>query len=380
MEWAITNLPGSDAAFEAQVQAPLVEYTYDFKYPEPAFEALWTPPDWLPYVGGEEIGVIPTQAEANAAGKSDGSGTAGVSGQTGLALSALSAEGSLWGQGETQFRCDESLDLTRAEMGFSIQIPVEKEASLTDVIPGAKAAEDWPVVGRIIRWVNHRAKVKGSFTPAIEVKIEFEERNNALEFIGSEGTGSIDAKAELATEVCEDLTASVYGGGTPYVTLQVPANPGYLKEVGIDLYYGASFQVWDFEADYEETYNCHYPGGCSQAMGAALASTPHEPTWRLIPRKEIAAPAFQVTANSVLQATGTTTETVLVSPAYARPEPSLAVSGDGTRLLAYVDDDADDPHGRRTDCSGGLSVCENCGQQAAKSAWTLVSRIGDFRR
>lgn len=175
MEWAITNLPGSDAAFEAQVQAPLVEYTYDFKYPEPAFEALWTPPDWLPYVGGEEIGVIPTQAEANAAGKSDGSGTAGVSGQTGLALAALSAEGSLWGQGETQFRCDESLDLTRAEMGFSIQIPVEKEAGLTDVIPGAKAAEDWPVVGRIIRWVNQRAKVKGTFTPQVDVKTAFEE-------------------------------------------------------------------------------------------------------------------------------------------------------------------------------------------------------------
>jgi len=98
-----------------------------------------------------------------------------------------------------------------------------------------------------------------------------------LQYIGTEGTGSIDARAELATEVCEDLTASVYGGGTPYVTLQVPAKPGYLKEVGIDLYYGASFQVWDFEADYEETYNCNYPGGCSQVMGTTLASSRTSP-------------------------------------------------------------------------------------------------------
>ncbi|RLC92629.1 MAG: hypothetical protein DRI77_12785, partial [Chloroflexi bacterium] len=34
--------------FSTEEQAPLVEYTYAFKYPEEPFEANWTPPGWVP--------------------------------------------------------------------------------------------------------------------------------------------------------------------------------------------------------------------------------------------------------------------------------------------------------------------------------------------
>lgn len=364
VEWAINNIPGSDTSFKTEPKAPLVAYSYGFKYPEPSFEATWEPDDWVPYLGGQEIGIEPTQAEANATGHSDGAGTAGVAGNTGLALAAFTSEGNLWGQGEAQFVCGESLDLTRAEMGFSIHATVEQEAGLTDVIPAVKAAEDWPVVGRVVRWVNQIATVKGSFTPGVEIETEFEEQGGQLEFVHGEGTGSLDARAELATEVCEDLTASAYGGGTPYVTVQVPAvDSSYLKEVGIDLYYGAKFQAWEFEEECERKVNCNYPGGCEEVESQGLTALAHdEPTWRLIPRLE-RAPTIHATG-ALLQATSTTTETALVSPVYARPEPALTVADDGTRLLAYVDDDASDPDGRHTEIrariwDGGWSGTDN---------------------
>ena len=351
VEWTINNIPGSDTSFKTEAKVPLVEYSYDFKYPEPAFEATWEPEAWVPYLGGEEIGVQTTQAEANATGQSDGAGAAGVAGNTGLALAAFTSEGKLWGQGEAQFICGESLDLERAVMGFSIHTTVEKEAGLTEVIPGAKASEDWPVVGRILRWVNSKAMVKGSFTPGVEIETEFEEKNDELEFVHGEGTGSIDARAELATEACEDLTASIYGGGTPYVTMQVPAQGDpetYLKEVGINLYYGATFQAWEFEEEYKREVNCNYPGGCEEVKSQRLMAMAHdEPTWRLIPHQEPA--PMMSAAGMLLQATSITTETELVSPVYARPEPALAVANDGTRLLAYVGDDAGDPDGRHTE-------------------------------
>jgi hypothetical protein len=330
--------------FNTEKNEPLVEYTYAFKYPEDPFEANWTPPGWIPYLGGHELGILETQAEANAVGKSDGSGSAGVSGQTGLGLGAVDVAGTLSGQGNAQFTCGESLDFTGAELNFGIHATIEQEAGLADVIPAARAAEKWPVVGRAIRWVNSIATLKATLTPGVDIKTEFEERSDQLEFVHGEGTGSIDIRTTLATEVCEDINASAYGGGTPYITIQVPQDPGYLKEVGIDVYYGATFQAWQFEREYERKINCHYPGGCSEVESSGVMAMAEGADWHLIPRDYAARPVLH--ASIALQATGITTETVLVSPAYARPEPALAVRADGRRLLAYIHDDTTKPHGR----------------------------------
>ncbi|MEA3396876.1 MAG: CARDB domain-containing protein, partial [Chloroflexota bacterium] len=328
--------------FSTEEQAPLVEYTYAFKYPEEPFEATWTPPGWIPYLGGHELGILETQSEANAAGKSDGAGSVGVSGQTGLGLGALNVDGNLSGRGDARFTCGESLDLTAAELNFGIHATIEQEAGLADVVPAVRAAEDWPVVGRAIRWVNESAQVKASLTPGIDIATQFEARDDELQFVNGEGTGSIDVRVELSTEPCQDLSASVYGGGTPSVTIQVPQNPGYLKEVGIDLYYGATFQAWEFETEYERQVNCHYPDGCSEVEGSGMTAMADGADWHLIPRNYAA-------SGPMLRAAAATTETVLVSPAYARPEPALAARADGFRLLTYIHDDDAKPHGRGTE-------------------------------
>ncbi len=348
-------------SFNTKESAPIVEYTYEFSYPEEPFEATWDVPDMVPYLGGKELGILETQATADAEGRSSGAGSVGLSGQTGLGLGVLKSEGSVWGRGNARFVCGESLDFQGADMGFSIHATVEQEAGLADLIPGLKSASDWPVVGRIIRWVIDAAKVTGSFTPGVEIDTSFEERNNQLVFVQGEGTGSIDNKVTLSTEICEDLTASVYGGGRPYFIVQVPKAPSYLKEVGIDVYYGAEFEAWGFDGEYQYAINCKYPPGVCQEVEDAdadaetLRAMSASPVWHLIPRDYVEAgygvlavrPSLR--ASSVLQATGTTTETVLIPVAYARPEPALAVRDDGHRLLAYVQDDVAKPHGRGTE-------------------------------
>lgn len=355
VEWAITNLPGSDASFKAEPKAPIVAYSYNFKYPEPAFEASWEPPDWIPYLGGRPLGIQETQTEAEAEGQSDGAGAVGVTGKTGLDLGVLTSEGKLWGKGDVQFVCGESLAFQRAEMGFSINATVEQEAGLTDVIPAAKAAERWPVVGRIVRWVNSIATLKGTFTPGVEITTEFVEENHELVYRSGQGTGSIEGKATLATEVCEGLTAEAYGGGTPYLTIQVPKGPDYLKEVGIDMVYGAAFQAWSFEETYERKVNCHYPGGCSEVDARSLLAHEAAPTWHLIPRNN-PGPDYGIVNATIRrsvrapQATTTTNEeTILIPNAYVRSEPDLAIREDGHRLLAYVHDDTTRPQGRGTE-------------------------------
>ncbi len=173
--------------------------------------------------------------------------------------------------------------------------------------------------------------------PAIQVTTEFSQQNDQLAFKQGSGTGSLETQVALAVAPVEDLTANVFGGGTPYLTLQVPENPDYLKEVGLQLFYGASFQAWSFESSYERRIDCKYPGECSQA-GAAVAGMP----WQLMPRRYLADGYARFSAAEASQradrSPGGDVETILLTNIYPRPQPSLAL-GDGKGLLVYVHDD-----------------------------------------
>ncbi|MBN2005367.1 MAG: right-handed parallel beta-helix repeat-containing protein, partial [Anaerolineae bacterium] len=359
VEWAILNIPGAAAEFTTQISQPQVRYDYRFKYPDPAFEAKWTPPAWLPYVGGKELGIVETQAEALVSGRNDGSGRAGVGGKTGLNLAALTASGTLWGAGTARFKCGESLDLERVALGFSINLAVEKEAGIVDVVPAVKAAENAAVVGRLIRWVNQRLLVKATFTPEIAVQTEFVNQDDALVFDNGEGTGSFDLKVALDMEVIEDLKGSVYGGGKPYITLQTPAaDPyGYLKEIGLDVYFGATYTAWQFEDTFERRFRCSYPGACLEVAedgnliphALALAAPAAAPDWQLIPRDYLGAdyarrPTFD--PERARLAGGHTVTQTLVANTYPYLQPALAITGSHTLALAYVHDDPAKAHGR----------------------------------
>lgn len=363
VNWLETLHLGS---FQTKLAAPVVEYTYEFTYPEEPFETTWTPPAWVPYLGGRKLGINDTQATADALGRSDGAGSVGVRGQTSMDFAAFTSEGSLHGQGDASLQCGKSLDLEQATLDFDITIGREFEMGLVDVIPGLRAAEQWPVVGRIVRWVNSVAQVKTAITPGVKINTVFRDRDDQLKFDQGAGRAEIATQATLSTQVCEGLGASVFGGGTPYVDVQVPKDPGYLKQVGIDLEYGANFEAWAFEAEYKRDINCKYPpGDCAQKEegepegGGQLA----QPAWRVIPRDYAAAgyagaeyarpvyllsPRDELGLQARLGASAVTTETVLLTNIYRRPEPTLATS-DARRLLAYVHDDTSKPHGRGTE-------------------------------
>ncbi len=194
-------------AFDTMPNAPLVEYSYANLYPEEPFEAAWTPPGWVPYLGGEELGIRATQAGLRAVGRSNGSGRLNLTGQTGFDLAAFSVDGSASGAGDVQFVCAESLDLTRAEWGLDINATVNKEMGLLDLTPAVKAAEKWPVVGRIIRWVNSVAQVEGALSPGVAIDTVFAEQAGQLKFVQGTDTGYVRACATLSTEPCAGLPA-----------------------------------------------------------------------------------------------------------------------------------------------------------------------------
>lgn len=336
--WAIANLPGSDAQFDTINKAPFVEYKYDFVYPDPAFETTFTAPGWLPYFGGEEFGILETQGQLHAFGQSSGTGSASAEGGTGLALAALSATGRVYGSGEAKFTCADGLDLTRAEVGLEITVSVEKEAGIADLVPGLRSAEEVPIIGRVIRWINNVAKVKGSLSPRVHILTRFaDDESGALAFEQSLGTGALKAAAEISLSPLDDVTVEAHGGGEPYITLQVPANPGYLYELGINLFYGASYQAWSWEGEYEETFTCKFPGACAEPPEKATTGwgvIGHD--WRLLADKNVPASAQS-------------DEALLLAGIYPRPQPALALDSGSQAVLAFVADDPADPAGKGTE-------------------------------
>lgn len=342
VEWVIQNIPGSDATFQTKPKAPLVEYDYEFKYPEPAFEANWDVPGVIPYLGGKKIGILETQAAATALGRSNGIGEVGLSGQTGLGLAAVDIAGEIGGVGEVQFKCGESLDLLSTTLTLNVSAAISREMGLVDLFPPLAAAENWAVVGSVIAWINSTAEVEASITPAIAIETTFVDNvANELVFESGQGTGSVEMGASLSVAPVDGLEASVSGGGTPYVTVQVPAAPGYLKEVGIILDFEAMLEAWFFEASYQTQVNCNSNGGCTvDEDRGPLMSEP-----KLITR-DYDGKTYDIYLAPRRQPNGTTT---LIANIYPRPETALAIRADGERLVAAVHDDTSKAAGRGTE-------------------------------
>jgi len=347
-EWLKTSLGGGFYDFSGQAYPPLVKYTHDYRYPVEPFVANWNVPGWVPYLGGKPMGILQSQASSFTTSWSNGAGQSKNNGQTGFQVGGMGIMGQIYGSGETQFVCGQSLTLNRADINLKITGLIEKEQGLADLVPGLKAAENWAVVGRYVKWLNRVALVKGRLMPGVNIKTSYETRAGELQFNPSEGTAFVATQAVLEITPFKDLMMDIYGGGKPYLTIAVPADPDYFKSVGIQMYYGADLRVFCFQQTFEHQITCNYPGGCDDplSLNPHIAAEPQS-AWHLIPRKDPTTMRLQT--SSVLQATGTTTETVLVSPTYIRLEPALAVADAGTRLLTYVDDDLNDPAGRSTE-------------------------------
>jgi len=368
--WITKNIPGSRTYFDAQTKSPLVDYKYGFKYPVFPVVAKWDVPKEVPYFGGFEFGLRPTQASMSSRSKSTGRGYISAGGQSGFVLGPPNVkagiEGKLGGRGNLRFLCKKSLDLDLARLNFRINARFELIEGVADVIPLLKTAEKSKYIGKYVRWFNTVAKLQAVFTPGLDFKTKVDYDHDSLHFLKGEGTAFVGGQLILAVELASWLKAQVFGGGEPYVTIQVPATPSYLKEVGINMFYGFRLILFNLWIQFKRTVNCNYPGGCFvSVMSLASPEMGLQPAWQVIPR-DYAGPGYATfTANrSVpntqqaslstqhglrLRATATTTETVLLTNIYPVPEPSLAVRNDGTRLLAYIYDDTGKPHGHGTE-------------------------------
>ncbi len=354
-EWITAFVLGD---FEIDLQAMTVKYAREIEYPDPHFEAQTSVPGWVPYLGGAEMGVIETYAAVGAEACSDGSGAVGLSGATGAQLTEnKKVMGNVSGEGNVRLGKSYGLDLTGATFGLGIEGEIAEEMGIADLVPALKAAEGWPVVGRVVKWFNSRANVEAAIGPAIEIEADFKDVNDELEFESGTGTGLIDMSLTLTLQVLDSLKASLTGGGTPRVVVQVPKSGswGYLKEIAIRIYAKAALTVWRFEEEWERGVTCSLPdGGCQgdEGVEAAMAlATEQGFGWQLMGRDYVTEGYATFTASGAAARLGlttsqATTETQIVSHVFPLANPALAVRDDGHRMLLWIHDDDGKPVGQ----------------------------------
>ncbi len=340
------------SSFDIDLQAHTVTYGRTVEYPNPHFEARYRVPNWVPYLGGADMGVIETYASVGAEVCSDGSGSAILKGKTGVQLTeAKQVKGSIFGKGDVSLGTGDGLDLDEAVFGLDIKGQIAEEMGVADLVPGLRAAENWWLVGRLVKWFNNRATVEAAVAPQVNIRTKFENQNDELKFKNGTGTGLIDMSLTLTLKLLESLKASLTGGGTPRVVIQVPASGpwGYLRELAIRIYANATLTVWRFEKTWERGITCALPKGtCESDEGEEDLLRAVAAAWHLMGRDYVTDDYATFVGDRAAPSTATraTAETPIVTNVYPLADPALAVRDDGVRVLLWVHDDPTRPLGQ----------------------------------
>ncbi|HOH21278.1 MAG TPA: CARDB domain-containing protein, partial [Anaerolineaceae bacterium] len=319
----------------------------EIAYPTPAFKADITPPDWFPLLGGETFGIRETQAGVSFELEGSGEGEAAVFGQTGFQAAGDEVIGRIYGGGEGVILPDEGIRLDQTALGLEISGKIEAEEPVVELICNAftggtcslEELEAAPVIGGLVRFFNQVVVVKGTIEPALDLGLHFRSQANNLVWQGGTAEGSVRATLALVIELIEDtLSGEVYGGGEPSLTVQVPANPSYLKEVAADLFAGLKLKVLGFERTFEATYGWQYPEDLAGGERLLLDSG-----WQPETRPAVASNFQGLLLQSMPLQRNTITSDDPVCGAYSEAHPAMAMNDGGKLLLALVNDNPGKP-------------------------------------
>jgi len=337
------------SGFSVNPKARLIKFEGSISFPEPPFEAEVDGndvPSWIPFFGGEDLGVEPTSATIEIELVSDGTGCVGLSGQSGFAAIGKSVGGKIWGKGYIRFSHSKGVSLTGSDLGFSLYGSIGDELGVLEVIPATAAYSKVPG----LRTINDRAQIKASISPGISVSVNFISGDEELVFKHSEIEGSIGVRIGLEVDLWA-VTAEVYTNGKPSITVQVPAEPSYLKDVSMWLRFGIIIETWvhdwDIYSDFSWSYSPEAGGMMIQRLAGPVVEGPRLISrdyiyWDNYSRDATTPDGIRLMRFGVLGAgPGSGQSTMLIENVFPHAKPDLCDCGD-TLVLVYVYDDPND--------------------------------------
>ena len=372
-EW-IKKLGVSAGRLSVTYSPKYVSIGFTAKYPDPAFKAEMSLPSSIPFIGGY-TGIRKTQASLALTLRSDGKGSARLSGTTGFETKAdsqgykRSVDGTLSGSGTAGLTPAGGIALYEAGLGFKINGALTQREPVVSVIPAMAAAAHTPIIGNILDTVYIEGKVEPGVN--VETKFKADDDGSDLHWTGVSGGGTLKITLALGVEVSKKVNASAYGGGQGSLQFQVPPNPSYLKKASGGFFVGAKLKAFGFEVSREKTWEWSYqPRATNMLLGNTLAapvwivrsSVISETDWHVEqPDYGDTSYAQFVGGHAALNAPTAIqglTETPLVTNLYQDANPALSLRGNDA-LLVWVHDD--------------LSLPESQSKEILSSWWNGLS-------
>lgn len=334
-------------------------FWWTLRYPKSPFRGIVTPPRWFPYIGGMPIGILPTQAQVKVQGESTGGGYVSASGKTGFTIAGQQIKGTADGQGDVAFVCGHGLQVTSASLGIDINGLLKKTANILDVVPGLRALEKVPVIRRLARWLNRRARIVATLEPDVNLTTKFRSTESGWEWVSAQGGARVRMMLALIIRVLKrGMSVTVWGGGEPSIQFQVPPAPSYLKRISATLFAGVRIRVWRLQRTFTTFYRWTYTPSRIYGLDKDKVGTQYtfDSGWEPIPRDYSNPPSeyarfrannFRLHIGTALRMArrngwiNTTEEQVIVSNVFPESYPSIAA--DNRLLLLWVHDDVNKP-------------------------------------
>lgn len=347
--WVLANLEQYDITFKPKPAGALIDYQYDFTFPSPVMDLLFSVPDWVPVLGGEEFGIQPTSAEIKTKTLSSGSGEVDVKGQSGLAAGIATFTMEVTGSGDSEFLCrggTSDLEFNSATFGFMLRHQkAKKKLSLSKIVPGiTERVSSIPWVGSTLSNLVDSIEMQVSLTPGGGLQATFKDQGGGeLEFDNGGGTASVGISGSGSFQPMSNTSLTLGVGGEPFASVLVPSPPGYLEEIGVNLTALVNLRIFGFGFNWNRTGTCSFPDGCD-IDGLVSAATQG---WTLLPAPAGGADYARFVANNGVRSRGDSQTLLANTSPY--PDPSLGISSSGERFLAYSHMVAGAPAGRESE-------------------------------
>lgn len=333
----------SPLTFLASKIAGHAQYNAEFAFPEPAVAGEVTVPDFVPFFGGNPIGLKETQASVKAQVLSSGTGQIEGGGQTGFDAAGSAVIGGV------TFQMDLTLDghglhASNGQFNFKLGGKIEKEQPLLSVIPplapAVTAIQSFsPWAAKLLRErANAKLEMEPSFTFMLNLR---QDDAGTIVFQNGGAQPAFGIKTSASLDLIKDVLKAVGGvGGQVASTLRAP--PLTLQQVQVQLQAFADVIFYRFKWTGGKGYTWTWPsaaGARAAASGGGTASA----GWIPAGRGYLAAPDYArwTAPSSGISAQATTgpTQIRLVQNVYPQAGPALVVQS-GRRFLTWTHDSA----------------------------------------
>lgn len=258
----------------------VLKYTVGFDWPAPPIDFNLTMPSFFPFLGGKSFGVEDFTIGASAEVASAGEGVVGMNGGGNLLLGSgkigLKAAG-----GAIEELTPEGLAVNGGQVSLTLRGEVKEEAGLLRLFPPLEAAQSIPLIGRILTYLNKKAKVVGTvFAEGTATASVVKTPKNALALKGENAyavglgvTGAIEPVKGVAE-------AAIFGEARSTLVMQLKPvyeteNPSVFtmafKEWAMRLLVGTRLVIYGTTMAQQQAWTLKYPWDEAVSPAPALA-------------------------------------------------------------------------------------------------------------